>query len=181
MFVNHSQMRKTRTPPMLPAAHHGPRTQMRPRACRRAHESRLPAGAAALWLVRMFRKGRVSVLVHGVIDYLVGAFLIAAPFLLSFTDDTATVAAVGAGVVMLVLGASSDLPTGLVDSVPKAVHAMLDYVVAVAMIAAPFVLGFTEDATATPLFVVIGTFQLLQTIGTRFLREKGGRRPRAAG
>lgn len=122
----------------------------------------------------MFRKGRVSVLVHGVIDYLVGAFLLAAPFLLNFTEDAATVAAVTGGVIMLVVGASSDLPTGLVDSVPKALHAMLDYVVALGIIAAPFVLGFTGDATATPLFVVVGTFQLLQTIGTRFLREKGG-------
>ena len=73
---------------------------------------------------------------------------------------------------MLVTAATSDLPTGLIRSVPRALHALLDYAIAVAIIAAPFALGFTGDGTATPLFVLVGIVQLLQTIGTRFLREK---------
>jgi hypothetical protein len=59
--------------------------------------------------------------------------------------------------------------------VPKALHAIFDYVLALALIAAPFVLGFTGDATATPLFILVGVVQLLQTIATRFLRERPAR------
>jgi hypothetical protein len=129
----------------------------------------------------MFRQGRIPVFVHGVIDYVVGALLIAAPFVLGFDDDTATVTAVAAGVVVLVVAASSDLPTALATSIPRAVHVVLDYVLAIAVIAAPFALGFTDDGTATPAFVVVGVLHLLQTIATRFLRQKDdGRRGDAA-
>jgi hypothetical protein len=124
----------------------------------------------------MFRQGRIPVFVHGVIDYLLGAFLVAAPFVLGFDDDTATAAAVGAGVVILVVAATSDLPTALVTSIPRALHALLDYLVAIAIIAAPFALAFTDDGTATPVFVVVGVFHLLQAIATRYLRQKDGRR-----
>ena len=126
----------------------------------------------------MFRQGPVPLLVHGVVDYLVGVVLVAMPFVLHFSDDTARMAAVGLGVVVLVLAATSDLPTGLVHSVPRALHALFDYVLAVAIIAAPFVLGFSGDDNATLCFVAVGIAQLLQTIGTRFLREKQAPRPR---
>ena len=128
----------------------------------------------------MFRQGPVPLLVHGVVDYLVGVVLVAMPFVLHLSDDTARTAAVGLGVVVLVFAATSDLPTGLIRSVPRALHAVLDYVVAIAIIAAPFVLGFSGDDRATLCFVVLGIVQLLQTIGTRFLRDKQARRPRVA-
>jgi hypothetical protein len=124
----------------------------------------------------MFRQGRIPVFVHGVIDYLVGALLVAAPFVLGFDDDTATASAIAAGVAVLVVAAASDLPTALATSIPRAIHVMLDYVLAIAVIAAPFVLGFSDDGTATPTFVVIGVLHLLQTIATRFLRQKDDRR-----
>jgi len=114
--------------------------------------------------------------VHGLLDYAVAALLIAAPFVLGFAADAATAAGVGAGLILLVVAASTELPTGLVHSVPRALHAIIDYVVAVALVAAPFVLGFTDDGTATPAFVVIGALQLLQTLATRFLRPKHAER-----
>ena len=128
----------------------------------------------------VFRQGPVPILVHGVLDYLVGVLLIAGPFVLGFDDDTATAAAVGAGVVLLVMAGASDLPTGMVRSIPRAVHAILDYVVAVAILVSPFLLGFTGDDTATPFFIAVGVVQLMQTIATRFLRPKAERAPRAA-
>ncbi len=72
----------------------------------------------------VFRQG--AVLVHGVLDYLVGLLLIAGPFLLGFTDDTATATAVGLGVLLLVIAGASDLPTGFVRSIPRALHAILE-------------------------------------------------------
>ena len=121
----------------------------------------------------MFRQGPLPALVHGLLDYAMGALLVAVPFLLGFTADAATAAAVVAGVILLVVAASTELPTGLVHSVPRALHAIVDYAVALALVAAPFVLGFTDDDTATPTLVALGVLQLLQTLATRFLKPKG--------
>ncbi len=121
----------------------------------------------------------MPILVHGVLDYLVGLLLIAGPFLLGFTDDTATATAVGLGVLLLVIAGASDLPTGFVRSIPRALHAILDYVVAIALLASPFLLGFTGDSTATPFLIAVGVLQLMQTIATRYLRPKDQREPRA--
>ena len=124
----------------------------------------------------MFRQGPVPILAHGLLDYLLGVVLIAGPFVLVFGDDTGTAAAVAMGVLLLVLAATSDLPTGLVRSIPRALHAILDYVLAVALLAMPFLLGFTGDATATPFFIAVGVVQLMQTIATRFLRPRAWHR-----
>jgi hypothetical protein len=116
--------------------------------------------------------------VHGLIDYAIGALLIAVPFLLGFDDTTATAVSIGLGLVLLIVAGATELPTGLVHSVPRALHAIIDYVVALALVAAPFVLGFAgEDETATPALVAIGVVQLMQTLATRFLRPKDERRP----
>jgi predicted Kef-type K+ transport protein len=65
----------------------------------------------------------------------------------------------------------------VVHSIPRALHALLDYAVGAALIAAPFVLGFSDDGTAAPWLIAIGVVQLMQTLATRFLRPKeSGRR-----
>lgn len=128
----------------------------------------------------MFRQGPVPILIHGMLDYLVGVLLIAGPFLFGFSDDTATATSVAAGVLILVIAAASDVPTGLVRSIPRALHVVLDYVVAIAILVSPFLLGFTGDDTATPFLIGVGVLQLMQTLATRFLRPKDQRAPRAA-
>lgn len=120
----------------------------------------------------MFRQGPLPVFVHGVLDYLVGAALIAAPFVLGFDAAAATAASVALGVVLLVVGASTDVPTGLVHSIPRALHVLLDYAVAVALLVAPFVLGFSDESAPAASLIGIGVFQLIQTLATRFLRPK---------
>lgn len=94
----------------------------------------------------------------------------AAPFVLGFDGAAQTATAVLLGVALLVVAAATELPTGLVHSIPRALHALLDYAIALALIAAPFVLDFSDDGTATPCLIVIGVLQLLQTLATRFLR-----------
>ena len=123
-------------------------------------------------MTAVFRQGPLPAFVHGLLDYAIGAFLIAAPFVLGFDASEATAVAVGTGLVLLVTAASTELPTGLIHSVPRALHAIIDYVVALALVAAPFVLGFTDEGTATPALVAIGVLHLLQTLATRFLRPK---------
>ena len=129
----------------------------------------------------MFKQGPVPAFVHGVIEYLAGALFIATPFLFSFDDDTATAVSIVAGVVILVVTASTALPTGLIKSIPVQAHAILDFAMAAAIIAAPFLFGFSDDGTATAFFIVLGVVHLLLTIATRFVSEAPRRRPRQAG
>jgi hypothetical protein len=129
----------------------------------------------------MFKQGPVPAFVHGVIEYLAGALFIAAPFLFSFDDDTATAVSIVAGVVILVVTASTALPTGLIKSIPVHAHAILDFAMAAVLIAAPFLFGFSDDGTATAFFIVLGVVHLLLTIATRFVSEAPRRRPRQAG
>jgi hypothetical protein len=124
----------------------------------------------------MFKQGPVPAFVHGVIEYLAAALFIAAPFLFGFDDDTATAVAIVAGVLLLVVTASTALPTGLIKSIPVHAHAILDYAAAAVLIAAPFLFGFSGDGTATAFFIVLGVLHLLLTIATRFVGEERPRR-----
>ena len=119
----------------------------------------------------MFKQGPIPAFVHGLLEYAVGALLIAAPFLFGFDSDTATAVAIVAGVLILVLTASTALSTGLIKSVPVQAHVILDYLLAAALIASPFLFGFSDDGTALAFFIVLGVVHLLVTIATRFIRE----------
>src|ERR671919_22145 len=104
----------------------------------------------------MFKQGPIPAFVHGVLEYVAGALFIAAPFLFAFDSDTATVVSVGAGVVVLVVAACTAMATGLIKSIPVQAHVILDYIVALALIASPFLFGFDDDGTATAFFIVLG-------------------------
>ncbi len=117
----------------------------------------------------MLRQGPLSAFLHGVIEYLAAALLIASPFLFGFDSGTAKAVAIVLGITILAVTASSDLPTGLAKTIPVTIHVVLDYIVAALMIAAPFLFRFTGDSTATAFFVTLGIAHLLITIATRFL------------
>ena len=119
----------------------------------------------------MFKQGPVPAFVHGAIEYLVAALFIAAPFLFSFDDDTATAVSIVVGVLILIVTASTALPTGLIKSIPVQAHAVIDVLLAAMLIASPFLFGFSDDGTATAFFIVLGIVHLLVTIATRFIRE----------
>jgi hypothetical protein len=130
----------------------------------------------------MIKQGPVPAFIHGLLEYAAGALLIAAPFLFAFDSDTATAASIVAGVVVLVVAAATDISTGLIKSIPLPAHVVLDYILAIFLIAAPFLFGFSEDGTATAFFIVLGVVHLLLTIATRFVKEeRPRRRPRDAG
>ncbi len=128
----------------------------------------------------MFKQGPVPAFVHGVIEYFAAALLIAAPFLFSFDDDTATAVSIVVGVLVLIVTASTALPTGLIKSIPVQAHAMIDFLLAAVLIASPFLFGFSDDGTATAFFIVLGVVHLLLTIATRFVTEERPRPPRQA-
>jgi hypothetical protein len=119
----------------------------------------------------MLRQGPIPAFVHGVVEYLAGVLLVAAPFLFSFKSDGATAVSIVAGVVILVVAASTAMSTGLIKSIPVQAHVVLDYLLAALLIASPFIFSFTADGTATAFFIVLGIVHLLLTIATRFIGE----------
>ena len=116
----------------------------------------------------MMRQGPIPLFAHGVIEYLVGALFIAVPFLLSFDSGAATALSIVVGVLVIAVAAATEGPTGLIDQIPTAAHVALDYVLAVVLIALPFLAGFSDETTPTAFFIVLGVAHMLITIGTRF-------------
>ena len=105
---------------------------------------------------------------HGVLEYLAGAVFIAAPFVLGFDSSAATALSIIVGVLLLALGAATDAPTGLARVVPVEIHAVVDFAVAVLLIAAPFLFGFRDEGGATAFFIIVGIVFLLLAIATRY-------------
>ena len=116
----------------------------------------------------MLTDGPIPRFVHGLIEYVAALAFLLAPSLLGFDEFSATLASIVVGLAIAALAATTDGPTSLVDRIPIGVHVVLDYLLAVLLVAAPLVLGFSEDTVATAFFITLGVLHLLVTIGTRF-------------
>jgi hypothetical protein len=117
----------------------------------------------------MLREGPIPAVVHGAWEYSVALLFVAAPFLFGFDGGTTIAVCIVSGLIMLAFTASSDLPTGLVKQIKPPIHATVDLVLALVLVAAPFFFGFrTQESGALALFIVVGVAHLLITIGTRF-------------
>jgi hypothetical protein len=116
----------------------------------------------------MIRKGPLPLFLHGLIEYLAGALFIAAPFLFGFDSTAATALAIVVGAGIIVIALVTDSPVGVVRTLPIDVHVVLDYVLAVLLVAAPFIFGFRDDDPAVIFFVVLGVAHLIITTVTGF-------------
>jgi hypothetical protein len=121
----------------------------------------------------MMRQGPIPRFVHGVIEYVAGVLLIAAPFLFAFEAAAAVALSIVAGVVVIAVAASTEGPSSLVSSIPVSVHLLLDFVLAAVLIAAPFLFGFSDESAPTAFFLILGVLHLLVTIGTQFKAPRG--------
>lgn len=125
----------------------------------------------------MMRDGPIPLFIHGVIEYAAGVLFIAAPFLFGFESGAAVALSIVIGVVVLAVAASTDGPTSLVNQLPRAAHVALDYVLAVILIAVPFLAGFSSETAPTLFFILLGVAHMLITIGTRFRPPSGAGTP----
>ena len=82
--------------------------------------------------------------IHAFLDYPVAIALIALPFLLNLgsSNSLALYLSVATGVAALILTILTDHQTGLVRVIPYRIHLIVDFLVAVVFIIAPFALGF---------------------------------------
>jgi hypothetical protein len=120
----------------------------------------------------MLRQGPIPRFVHGLIEYVAGVLMIAAPFLFAFKADAAVAVSIVAGVIVIAVAASTDGPSSLVNSIPIAAHLLLDFALSAVLLAAPFLFGFSDEGPPTAFFLVLGVAHLVVTIGTRFKEAK---------
>jgi hypothetical protein len=119
----------------------------------------------------MLRDGPIPRAVHGAIEYVAAIAFIVVPLLLGYSSDAAVATSIVVGVVILVAAASTEGPTSLVNQIPIAAHVVLDYLLAVFLIAAPFLFGFAQETAPLVFFIALGVAHLLLTIATRFVPD----------
>ena len=120
----------------------------------------------------MLRDGPIPRFVHGILEYALGVLFIAAPFLFDFKSGSATGMSVAVGVLILILAAVSEGPVSLVNQLPVLLHVAVVYLLSIFLIAAPFLLGFSDEVPPRNFFIISGVLLLLITIGTRFRRSE---------
>lgn len=120
----------------------------------------------------MLRDGPIPRFVHGILEYLLGVLFIAAPFLFDFKSGAATGMSVAVGVLILIFAAASEGPVSLVNQLPVLLHVAMLYLLAIFLVAAPFLLGFSDEGAPRNFFMIGGVWLLLVTIGTRFRRSE---------
>jgi hypothetical protein len=109
---------------------------------------------------------------HGVLDYLMGALLIVAPYLLGFADGTAAQwvpQILGAGAIVYSL--LTDYELGAVRLIPMPVHLLLDIGSGVLLAASPWLFGFA-DRVFWP-HVILGVLEIGAGIMTRTVPGSG--------
>jgi hypothetical protein len=97
--------------------------------------------------------------VHGVIDYLWGIALIAAPWLFGFaTGGAAQWVAILFGAVAVLYSLATDYELGAVRIIPMSMHLVLDGLAGVALVASPWLFGFSREVVWP--HVVFGLFSV---------------------
>ena len=118
----------------------------------------------------MVREGPIPRFVHGLYEYIGGALLIAAPLVLGYDSGAATAVSIVVGVLVLVMAASTEGPTSLVNSLQIQLHVVLDYALGALLIASPFLFAFSDESAPTAFFIALGVVHVLVTVGPRFKR-----------
>jgi hypothetical protein len=97
--------------------------------------------------------------IHGIVDYLAGLLLIAAPWLFGFANQGAeTWVPVAAGALMVGASLMTDYEWGLFRLVPMPIHLGLDAVLGVVLATSPWI--FTFDQIVWIPHVVLGAAEL---------------------
>lgn len=90
--------------------------------------------------------------VHGMMDYLMGIILIAAPWILGFARggaETYVPVIIGAGVILYSL--FTDYELGMVRAIPMSTHLVLDVIGGIVLAISPWLFNFDHIVTAPHL------------------------------
>ena len=107
---------------------------------------------------------RLPTRTHGILDYTVGALMIALPFLLGFGGGPQTWVFVALGVAALVYSALTDYELGVVKRLQMPLHLWLDALSGVLLAVSPWLLGF--DTQVWIPHVAVGAFEIAAAVVT---------------
>ena len=119
--------------------------------------------------------------IHGPLDYIVGAALIAAPWIFQFSEHTAaTVVPIVLGIGLIVYSLVTDYELGLWRVLPMSIHNLFDVVAGAFLAASPWIFGFADEtANVWVPHLVVGIAAVLLGLTTvQQPREARYRRPR---
>jgi hypothetical protein len=110
---------------------------------------------------------------HAPLDYIVGAALIAAPWIFQFSDNTAaTVVPVVLGIGLIAYSLLTDYELGVWKVAPMAVHNLIDIVAGGLLAASPWLFGFADESANVWLpHVVVGLAAVFLGLTTK---QRGG-------
>jgi hypothetical protein len=117
---------------------------------------------------RFMRRGPISPRLHGVLDYPLAAVLIAGPLVLDFDSAAGKAFVLALGAAATVLAVGTAWSRGIVRVVPPLWHGAADIGATVALLVAPFALGYSDQTAALWFSVVVGAGGLAATLLTRF-------------
>lgn len=121
--------------------------------------------------------GFISTRAHGVLDYTVGALLIALPFVMGFSrGGPETWVLVGAGGAALVYSLLTDYELGAVRRLPMTTHLWLDALSGAFLAASPWLFGFDQHVWIP--HVAAGVFEIGAAIMTHTIPSYDRRRAR---
>jgi hypothetical protein len=84
---------------------------------------------------------------HAPLDYIVGAALIAAPWLFGFSEHTAaTVVPIVLGIGLIAYSLFTDYELGVWKVAPMAVHNLIDIAAGTLLAASPWIFGFADES-----------------------------------
>jgi hypothetical protein len=84
---------------------------------------------------------------HAPLDYVVGAALIAAPWIFQFSEHTAaTIVPIGLGIGLIAYSSFTNSELGVWKVAPMAVHNLIDIAAGTVLAASPWIFGFADEA-----------------------------------
>jgi len=110
---------------------------------------------------------------HAPLDYIVGAVLVAAPWIFQFSGDAAaTAVSIVLGVGLIAYSLITNYELGVWKVAPMAVHNLIDIVAGALLAVSPWIFGFADKGANYWLpFVVIGFAAIFLGLTTK---QQGG-------
>jgi hypothetical protein len=97
----------------------------------------------------------INLRLHGILDYLTVALFALAPSVLGLTGVAAGLS-YALAVVHLLVTLVTDFDLGVARLLPARWHGWIELVVGPVLVVAPWVLGFSDDATERTFFIAVG-------------------------
>jgi hypothetical protein len=106
---------------------------------------------------------------HAPLDYIVGAVLIAGPWIFQYADSgAATAVSIVLGIGLIAYSLFTNYELGLWKVAPMAVHNLIDVVAGALLAASPWLFGFADEgANFWAPFVVIGVAAIVLGLTTK--------------